>query len=148
MAYTFDGAYTAVTDYVLAAWLAGVPAIVGIPNPELRFQDVERDTKFQHTGARFVMDSVTNPQSSLRNAEFGQRYANNGIIIVQLLVKRGQVDAAERMRKLGDYLKDIFRNPAFPDGFILQNIRVNRLEPEPDFLRANVIVEYQFDELT
>lgn len=147
MAHTYSEAYTIVSEHVLAKWNADVPAIVGKAAPELRFQDVKVESKFVDTGARFVMDSVSNPQSTLRNAEHGQRYENNGIIILQLFVKSDVKVAAERMRNLGDYCKSIFRDPAFPGCFIFRNIRVNRVEPEPQLLRANVIVEYQFDEL-
>lgn len=149
MAYTFTEAYTIITDHLQAAWDAGIPAIVGIPNPELRYQDIKLKEKFTDTGARFVMDSVTNPQSSLRNGEFGQRYENNGIIIIQCLyrIKNG-VEENDKVQAMAEYLQNVFRDPAFPGCFIFQNVRINRLDPEPQFLRRNVIIEYQFDELT
>lgn len=148
MAYTYTEAYDIITGHVLTKWNADVPAIVGIANPELRFQDVQLDTKFEQTGARFVMDSVTNPQASLRNGEHGQRYENNGIIIVQCLVLRTAVDDNRKAQRLAEYVQGIFRDPAFPGCFIFTNVRINRLSPEPNFIRRNVVCEYQFDELT
>lgn len=148
MAYTFDDAFVEVATHVKAQWDIGVPAIVGFADPELRLAETESPKLFTKTGGRFVMESVTNPQSSLRNAEFGQRYTNYGIVIVQLLIRRNGEESPSIARKLGDYVKDIFRDPAFPGCSIFQNTRVLSLEPEAMFLRRNVVTEYQFDELT
>jgi len=148
MAYTFDEAYTLITDHLQTKWDADVPAIVGIAAPELRYEDVKLKEKFTNTGARFVMSSVTNPQANMRNGEFGQRYENNGVIIVQCLILNDTVKAAETARKLSEYVQSIFRDPTFPGCFIFRNVRINRVEPEPQFLLRNVVAEYQFDELT
>jgi hypothetical protein len=148
MALTFTEAYVIITDHLQSLWDANVPAIVGIPDPDLRYQDIELAKKFEKTGARFVMDSVTNPQASLRNGEHGQRYENNGIIIVQCLVLRTSVEDNDRAQKLAEYVQSIFRDPAFPGCFIFRNVRINRLEPEANFYRRNVALEYQFDEIT
>jgi hypothetical protein len=147
MALTFDQAYTVITDHLQTQWTALTPAIVGSV-PELRFDGVEKPGVPETTFARFVMSEVSSPRNTLRNAEYGQRFENNGIIILQLLVDRTEITAASIARKLGDMAKNIFRDPAFPGCFIFRNIRVNTLESEPKFLRRNVIVEYQFDELT
>lgn len=147
MALTFDQAYTVITDHLQIQWTALTPAIVGSV-PELRFEDVEKKEIPTTTFARFVMSEVSSPRNSLRNAEYGQRFENNGIIILQMLIDRDNIDAADTARKLGQVAKDIFRDPTFPGCFIFRNIRVNRLESEPKFLRRNLIVEYQFDELT
>ena len=147
MALTFSEAYTVITDHLQVQWAALTPAIVGFV-PELRFEDVELKEVPTTTFARFVMSEVSSPRNSLRNAEYGQRFENNGIIIVQFMIDRDSVEAASFARDLGQMGKDIFRNPAFPGCFIFRNIRVNRLESEPKFLRRNLIVEYQFDELT
>lgn len=147
MALTFDEAYTVITDHLQVQWALLTPAIVGTV-PELRFEDIEKPDIPTATFARFVMSEVSSPQASMRNAEYGQRYENNGIILVQLLIYRDTGKPAEIARKLGTMTKNIFRDPAFPGCFIFQNIRVNTLESEPRYLRRNVIVEYQFDELT
>jgi hypothetical protein len=145
--YTYDTAYTIITEHFTARWTALTPAIVGSV-PELRFMDVEKAAIPAGTFARFVMDPVSSPQASLRNGEFGQRYENNGIIIIQLLVWKANVQAAEQQRKLGTMCQNIFRDPAFPGCFIFTNIRVNKLTAEADYFRTNVLVDYQFDELT
>lgn len=146
MALTFDEAYTIITDRLISEWTAGAPVIVGTV-PELRFEDVEKKDVPTATFGRFVMNQVSGPQGSIRNGEFGQRYENNGIIIVQLLIKRVDETDASIARKLSQLVVDIFRDPAFPGCFIFQNTRVQRLEPEPSFLRRNIVTEYQFDEL-
>jgi len=146
MALSFDEAYTMITDRLIAEWAAGTPVIVGSV-PELRFEDVEKKPVPTSTFGRFVMNQVSGPQASQRNGEFGQRYENNGIIIVQLLIARVDETDAAIARKLAQLVVDIFRDPSFPGCFIFQNTRVQRLEPEPTFLRRNVVTEYQFDEL-
>lgn len=146
MALTYDEAYLAITSHFQSKWDAGTTAIVGMV-PEVRYAGIEKPDVPVKTFARFVMEPVTNPRSTLRNAEYGQRFENNGIIIVQLLVRRVDETAAKQVRKLGMFAQNIFRDPAFPGCFIFRNIRINNLEPEPSFLRANVVTEYQFDEL-
>lgn len=149
MPMTYDTAYKTITDHLLTQWDALTPSIVGTPAaPELRFAGIEKPGAPGTTFARFVMDPVSSPRNALRNAEHGQRYENNGIIIVQLLYARDVIDGAERLRKLATAVQNIFRDPAFPGCFIFSNIRVNNLTSEPSFLRANVLLEYQFDELT
>lgn len=145
MSVTYNEAYDQITGRLVEQWALMTPAIVGMV-PELRFQDVEEAAIPSGTFARFVMDPVSEPQSALRNGEHGQRYEANGIIIVQLLVKRkGDPEAGKKMRLLATGTQDIFRDPAFPGCYIFRNVRPNRLEPEPSYLRTNVIVEYQFD---
>lgn len=148
MALTFDEAYDMITARLITQWALGTPAIVGTV-PELRFEDVEKAGASvpKKTFGRFVMNQVTGPQASLRNGEHGQRYENNGIIIVQLLIERKNETDAKVARQLSKLVVDIFRDPTFPGCFIFRNIRVPRLEPEPTFLRRNVVLEYQFDEL-
>lgn len=151
MAYTYDEAYTLITDQFRTRWGAEAAAIVGsVDAPEIRYAGVEKPDIPNRTFGRFVMDPVTNPQASLRNAEFGQRYENNGVIIIQLLVRISEFDtkAESVARKLAMLAQDIFRDPAFPGCFIFRNVRINNLAPEAQFIRKNVIAEYQFDELT
>lgn len=146
MAVTYDEAYTQITGHFLTEWAARAPAIVGMV-PEIRFEDIELTNPPTDTFGRFVMNPVTSPQASLRNGEFGQRYENNGIIIVQLLIRRVDVSDASKARQLAEVAQSIFRDPSFPGCYIFQNTRINTLQPEPSFLRKNVITEYQFDEL-
>lgn len=146
MALSYDEAYDAITTYFTAEWAAKADDIVGYV-PDIRFAGIEEKEKPTVTFVRFVMNPVSSPQSTLRNAEYGQRYENNGIIIVQLLVERKSVQAEAQARKLAQVAQGIFRDPGFPGCFIFRNIRINNLEPEATWLRKNVITEYQFDEL-
>lgn len=147
MATTYDAAYTEITNRFIAEWTAGAPAIVGTV-PEIRFAGVEKPEVPTVTFGRFVMNPVSAPQATQRNGEFGMRYEHNGIIIVQLLIRRNRVDAEEIARKLAMLVQRIFRDPRFPGCYIFRNVRINNLEPEDSFLRKNVVMEYQFDELT
>lgn len=146
MPLTYDEAYTIITDHFGTEWAAGSNDIVGTPL-ELRFAGIEENAVPVASIARFVMEPVSSPRNAYRNAEYGQRFENNGIIIVQLLVARSSAKAAEHVRLLSSMVMNIFRDPSFPGCFIFRNIRVNNLAPEETFLRANVIIEYQFDEL-
>jgi hypothetical protein len=148
MAVTYDEAYEQITTRFLTQWAAGAPAILGVGIvPEIRFADDEKKDVPVDTFGRFVMNGVSNPQASLRNAEYQTRYENNGVIIIQLLVKRGLVVAPKQARRLAELAQSIFRDPTFPGCYIFQNTRIQNLDPEPAFLRKNIVTEYQFDEL-
>lgn len=147
MPVTYDQAYTQITEHVLSLWDAITVAIVGTAC-ELRFMGVEKATLPNGTFGRFVMDPVDRPRNALRNAEHGQRFENNGIIIVQLLIDRQDEKAASIARLLGQEIQSIFTDPAFPGCYIFRNVRINNLQPEPKYLRVNVTLEYQFDEIT
>lgn len=143
-----DTVYREITDHVIARWPVIAAPIVGY-TPDLRFQDVEESEIPTATFARFVMDPVMSGDSSFRNGEHGKRYQEEGIIIIQLLVWRKEnPEAAEHMRRLGEACKAMFRDPAFPGCYIFRNVRLNRLEPETSYLRANMIAEYEYDQLT
>jgi hypothetical protein len=145
----FDEGYKEVTTRFIEQWEMLAPAIVGmVTAPEIRFQDVELPEPPDETFGRFVMDEVQAPQATMRNAEFGQRFTHYGIIIVQLLIRKRDEGSAEMARKLAECARGIFIDPTFPGCYIFQNVRINNLAPEPQFIRRNVVAEYQFDETT
>lgn len=146
MPTTYNEAYVQITDHFAEKWEEQTQVILGFI-PEVRYDRVEKGAIPTTTFARFVMEPVSNPRNALRNAEHGQRFENNGIIIVQLLVTRDDEQAALHSRLLGAMVQNIFRDPAFPGCYIFRNIRINNLEPEDRYLRTNVVLEYQFDEI-
>lgn len=145
MPTTFPAAYLSVTDELQIQWpnAAGVIGLV----PELLFQDVESETEVP-TGwfARFSMQEVDQEQTTFRNGE-DKRYTSIGLVFLQLYAPAEDITAAQKLRDLGQFAKTIFR-PKMQDGCIkFSNIRVNRLEPEHGRRRANLVAEYEFDEI-
>lgn len=146
MPITIDEAYTIVTDAFTVGWNAGAPAIVGTV-PPIRFTGIETGDIPKTDFARFTFQPVLERQATLRNGEYGQRYESEGLIIVQVFTARVNAQAYAHGRKLARMARDIYRGKDLGGCFLFRNVRINPLDPEPSFLRWNMVAEYQFDEI-
>jgi len=148
MPTTYSEAYDTITNRLLADWPTVAADIVGIgaDAPELRFTGVEVGAIPQTYFARFTMRSVLERQATLRNGE-DQRYTSSGVIFVQVFAPKSDQQAAERLRRLAEAAKGIFRGKTFDGCIWFRNMRINDLDPEEKFLRANVVGEYEYDEI-
>lgn len=146
MPMTLEEAYIAAKDAFTTGWNAGAAAIVGSV-PPIRYTGVETGDIPDSHFTRFTFQPVLERQATLRNGELGQRYESEGLIIVQVFTWRKEARALEFGRKLGSMSKNIYRGKDLGCGFLFRNVRVNYLDPEPKYLRWNMIAEYQFDEI-
>lgn len=143
MTTNYIGAYDAVTAELLAYWNANAPAIVGTA-PEFRFYNVEVTPIPNASFARFMMQPVSDVQSSFRQTD-GQRFRADGLIYVQVFAIRTDPRAYEHCRKLAVMVQKRLRRAI--DCVVFSNVRINDAAAEQKFFRQNVIAEYRYDEI-
>ena len=146
--------YTAAVDTMFAlfkaAWDAETTAIVGYV-PEVRWQNVPEKTKPDPDKfwARVSQQPVTSRQSSLSNCVGSpqqRRYESSGVLFVQLFFPKSDDEAADKGRRLAVLARAAYRGKTV-GGIEFKNVRINELSPQESWFRANVVAEYEFDEL-
>lgn len=149
MPITYEEAYDGITNRLIDEWATNAANIVGNPiaAPELRFTGNEVGAIPKTYFARFTMNPVLEGQSTHRNGEGNQRYTAVGNIFLQVFSPRSDERATEYGRKLAVVGRDIFRGKRFASCIWFRNVRINWLDPEEKFLRANVVGEYEYDEV-
>jgi hypothetical protein len=153
MPTTWEAAYDDLTDALIAG-VVGLGASSNLPaDPTVRFTGVEQGAIPKDAYLRFTMNPVLERQATFRaNLPDGskpQRYTATGVIIIQCFVPRHLAETAEEsLRLLSTSVKKLYRGKQFGDSCVwVRNVRVNKLDPEPTFLRANVVGEYEYDEI-
>lgn len=143
MTTDYDAAYTSITDELQTYWAANAAAIVS-PTPELRFYGNEISTVPTTYFVRFMMQEVTNGQSSFRQTD-GKRFMAHGLVSLQMFAPRKDKTSYAKMRRLSMLLQKRFRSAIDCISFV--NVRINDTDPEEAFWRQNVIAEYRYDEI-
>lgn len=146
MTTDLDEAWDTLTDYLEAQWPTVSSAIVGTPVP-LYYEDLTKPDIPSSHFARFSMQPVGDRQRYFKNGDVGQPiYVTNGVLYLQVFTLRSDFKAAELKRRLAVAGKALFRGKSFDGCIWTRNVRINWLDPEPKFLKANVVAEYQWDE--
>lgn len=151
MPTTWEEAYDVMTDTLIAG-LNGMHTAIGISvDPDVRFMGVKLQAgvpEIPKTAfVRFNMNPVLEHQSSLRNGNSGTMYTTSGVFILQCFMPKDDVKGEEHLRRFANAVKKVYRgNPL--DGCVwARNMRVNKLDPEENFLRANVVGDYEYEEV-
>jgi hypothetical protein len=143
----YNTAYKTITDRVLSEWSTRSTQAVG-KAVEMRFKGIEKKLP-EAMFARFTMKPVLERQSSHRGGtDAPQRYRSSGLIFIQVFSPKsnGQI-AEEQTRKLAQAAKAIFRGKTFDGCIEFRNVRIVDLEDENQYLRKNMIAEYEYDEI-
>jgi hypothetical protein len=143
MTTDYDAAYGLITTELKTYWAANAGAIVS-PVPAIRFAYNELGAIPATYFIRFVMQPVTDKQSSFRQTD-GKRYVANGNIYIQVFAPRSDRTAYKKLRQLSMLLQKRFRGAIDCISFV--NVRINDGPAEETFLRQNVIAEYRYDEI-
>lgn len=150
MPTTQEAAYEECTSRFATGWTAGTPAIVGSV-PAIRIKDIETGLIPKAHFCRFSMNTVLEYQSTLRDGENGQRYTTEGNIIIQVFAYKAdankQAEAAEYARRLAVVARNIFRGHCFTGGIQFRNVRINNGVTEDNYVRRNVIADFEYDEI-
>lgn len=122
-------------------------AIIGY-ELQVEWVGVENETPLDLTKywIRVSENTVTEEQATLRNGSFKTRYETDGLIIVQLFCPKSDAQAMEKGRSLAMLLRNTFRGKS-TDCVWFRNSRINNLPAEDNWLRFNIISEYEYDEL-
>lgn len=147
MPTTYDEAYDVLTNTLIAG-VVGMGALAKLPaDPALRFDDVEKSDIPKDAFLRFTMNPVLERQATFRNPEGKQLYDSQGVFIIQCFVPRKLKTCAENLRLLSTRVKLLYRGNQLDGCVWARNVRVNKLDPEDNFVRANVVAEYEFEEV-
>ena len=129
-------------------WNAAMPAIVGT-NHELRYYGIKYQTEVPVTKfwGRLSIQTVMEEQTTLRNST-GKRYTSYGTMILVLFVPTIEAQAATKLDQIAEALRNIFRVCTPADNVQFARARINdNIDPEAAWLRANVIAEWQYDQI-
>lgn len=132
----------AVTD----GWNNALPTIVGT-NHELRYwgkkyQNAVAVTKYW---GRVSIQTVSEDQDTLRNDV--KRYRSNGIMILQLFGPVDDNQVGPKMDQISDALRNVFRSCTAADNVQFARARiVDNIDPEPAWLRVNVVAEFEYNQ--
>lgn len=119
--------------------------------PVVYWENVENSKSNDHSRhwLRFSSRELSSGQSAFRSGCEGNRkakYTTHGIIIIQLYLSRAAF--AGDHRQLSVIARDIFRPRNLKDDPIwYRDSTIREIEPEERYFRANVNVNYQYDEL-
>lgn len=117
--------------------------------PEVVWGNVERKDPNDNAvhWARFNQTVVDTKQTTFRNVEGQVRYTEYGNIIIQLFFSKSAFET-DIDRKLSVIARDLFRGRNVRANSVwYKRARIKPLDPEEAFFRANVITDYQFDEI-
>lgn len=129
------------------AWDAETTAIVGcIPN--VFWMGVEQPDKPERGKywVRVSQQTVTEEQSTFKNAENEQRYTTNGIVIAQISCPSSDSQAVTKGRELAIIARDAYRGNSTSGKVWFRNAKILELPFEKDWYIFNVTAEYEYDE--
>lgn len=132
----------------LTGWNLALPPIVGT-NHELRYYGVKYQSEVPVTKfwGRISLQTVLEEQTTLRNSD-QKRYSSNGILILGLFIPTADAQAATKLDLIAEGVRNIFRVCTPPDNVQFARARINdNIDPEAAWLRANVIAEWQYDQI-
>jgi hypothetical protein len=147
--------YTDAKDFIfatfVAAWNLGAQSIVGGTYlPRVYFVGVgpygPRDNS--QVWCRISMQTVNEPQSALGSnvgTEGNRRYTVDGLVFVQIFCPKLIVNGQNICDRLAVLAKNSFRRGSTGE-VIFSNARIQELDPEEQYLRINVVSEYEYDE--
>lgn len=93
--------------------------------------------------AQFSIQTVDDEQETLRNNE--RRFLVEGIVFVQLFVPVLDEQGLHHLDLLSEAIRNVFRRRAPGDKIEFTRARiVDNIKPEPNWLRANVVSEFQY----
>lgn len=135
------------------AWNAQAAAIVGYV-PDVQYQGINAFAKpntaryFARVSQRTVLES----QSTL-STQCGlpgqKRFTTDGLLFVQIFGPTTDKKASLLAPRLARIARNAYRSNVPGDSILYRKARIqDGLEPEAEFVRFNVVTEYQYDELT
>lgn len=86
---------------------------------------------------------VSEDQETLRNGT--RRFRTDGLIFVQLFIPTADAQGGTRMDLIAEDIRNVFRQRAPDDTIEFTRAKiVDNIAPEPNWLRANVVSEFQY----
>jgi hypothetical protein len=147
MSLTYETAIDEIFARFNQVWETETPIVTG-DAPEIRWQGIEEPKKppFGKYWTRVSQETVFEEQITLRDPTCGQRHRTTGLLFIQIFCPRSDARAMENGRKLAVIARNAYRAYKTLGGAWFRNSRILELEAEPEWIRFNVVVEYEYDE--
>ena len=132
---TYREARSEILDRLISVW-----------TDEIRYEDVSDVTQLPNgVWCRPSVRHATGEQASLSGGTGTKRWQRNGILTVQIFTPVG--DGLSRAYDLAKIVGDAYEGYASPGGVWFRNLRVNEIGDSGKYSQANVIVEFEYDEI-
>jgi hypothetical protein len=143
---TLPEAYDTITNHVIDVWPTAAAGIMASGVPALFFEGVEQADPPKDYFVRFSMQPVLEKQATFMNGE-DKRYTMSGVVYLQVYCPRSDERAVERRNLIATVGKKLFRGEALDGCIWFRNVRIQWLDPVASFIRANVVADFEFDEI-
>jgi len=132
-----------------AAWLAQTPAIVGTPPKIVYPWDTERSiTNEALYWGRISFTTVLENQATYRGPMGSpRRWRVEGLVTVQIFAPMSDIQGARNLEKLADIARSSFRGAKAGDCVWFRRPRIQELDPDGKWHRANAIAVFQYDDI-
>lgn len=100
---------------------------------------------------RVAVQTLLNPQATFSNdvgAANQRRYTSKGILIFQVFCPQSVDSSYVLGQRLAILIRDSYRRVTTPGGVWFSNARIKEIPSEEIFYRFNVIVDFQFDDIS
>ena len=149
MTLTYTQAIDEMYGMFLTAWNADASNYTtGAYTPEVRYEGVENPNELDYSKhwCRLSDRPVIDTQASFRNGDQGQCYDVEGLLFIQLFAPKSDSQAWRQCEQLAELVKNTFRGHSTSGKVWFRNTRIQKLNPENDWYRINVVSEYRFFE--
>ena len=144
--------YTDAPDEIFALYKAAVdtngPLIVGYV-PETVYQGVDKGEKtpLDKFWQMAQVQTVDEEQTTFRSSS-AKRYTTYGFALFQLFAPRNDAESWLKLKEFAKAIRNGFRGKTTPGHIVFRNARCQELTPEDTFHRINVVVEFEYDEIS
>lgn len=120
--------------------------------PEIRFQGVEQDTKPESDKywLRVEINTLVSEQKTLSScvtAPGKRMYIEAGLIVLELYFPKVITGSWPIGQKWAEVLRGAFRGVKTANGVWFRNAVIKELDSQVEFLRINVIAEFNYSEI-
>jgi len=115
--------------------------------PELRWQN-NQPSKLPDTSkywCRLSTQSVVSGQKTLASPK--RRFQHDGLLFVQLFAPTSDTQGQTKLNQLAELAKNVYEGKATAGNIWFRNVRIVPLSADGKAYRANVVSEYQYDEI-
>lgn len=151
MSTDYLGARNAIFKKINDAWQNGTTPIIGyIPKIYWQWNQETERPETNKFWARVSLQTVDGAQGTLSDAcgAPGQHRDNiAGLVFIQLFGPKSVGDVPEKFSKLAKLARRSLLGHTADENVWFRNARVNELPDENEWIRANAIAEFEYDEI-
>ena len=151
MSTDYLGARNAIFKKINDAWQLNTAAVIGyVPKIYWQWNQETERPPTDKFWARVSMQTVDSQQGTLSDAcgAPGQHRDNNaGLVFIQLFGPKSVGDVPEKFSKLAKIARRAMLGQSLDGNVWFRNSRINELPDENEWIRANAVAEFEYDEI-